>query len=140
MTDEPRIQQLIEQIMDSGHTPEQACAGYPQLLPAVRDRWQRMCEVEAQLEMLFPTPGPSNPRGNAALKRPLGASGELPQIPGYEVQSVLGSGGMGVVYKARHLKLKRTVAVKMMLRGAGAAPRELACLMSEAASVAGLRH
>jgi tetratricopeptide (TPR) repeat protein len=42
------------------------------------------------------------------------ASIPAPLIPGYEFEEWLGSGSAGAVFRARHLKLNRTVAVKVM--------------------------
>jgi hypothetical protein len=61
-------------------------------------------------------------------------------IPGYEILDELGRGGMGIVYKARHLKLKRLVALKMIRAGAEAGPEELARFKTEAEAVARLQH
>ncbi|WP_101759759.1 serine/threonine-protein kinase [Oceanicoccus sp. KOV_DT_Chl] len=38
----------------------------------------------------------------------------LPEIPDYKIESTLGRGGMASVYKARHLRLDRPVALKVM--------------------------
>src|SRR5262245_41065284 len=57
-------------------------------------------------------------------------------VPGYQIESVLGRGGMGIVYKAQHLTLKRTVALKMVLGGGLAGPGDLARFRNEAEAVA----
>ena len=59
-------------------------------------------------------------------------------IVGFEFLSELGKGGMGVVYKARDLKLNRVVAVKMML-SEKFTKMELARFIAEAEAIAGIR-
>jgi serine/threonine protein kinase len=66
--------------------------------------------------------------------------GGLPDIPGYELLGELGRGGMGVVYRARHLRLDRVVALKMVLAARAAHFLLLARFRVEAEAVARLAH
>jgi serine/threonine-protein kinase len=61
-------------------------------------------------------------------------------IGAYEVLQVLGRGGMGVVYRARHRTLGHQVALKMMRQGEQSDREELARFQLEAAAVARLHH
>ncbi|MCO5171022.1 MAG: protein kinase [Planctomycetes bacterium] len=58
----------------------------------------------------------------------------------YRIERELGRGGMGVVYLAWHLGLKRPVALKTMLAGALASADERRRFLKEAEAVAALIH
>jgi tetratricopeptide (TPR) repeat protein len=64
----------------------------------------------------------------------------VPEPPEYDVLGLLGRGGMGVVYKARHRRLRRPVALKMFEPGRKPSPRDVLRFRAEAEAIARLRH
>jgi eukaryotic-like serine/threonine-protein kinase len=135
MVDNSRIVELAEEALASGLTPEEVCAQSPELLADVKECLARCRGVEMMLEHLFPsTPSVKRQSLAAPTETP------LPTIPGHDVLDVLGRGGIGIIYRARHLKLNRIVALKMLLSGEYASRLEVERFTREARAIAALQH
>ena len=69
----------------------------------------------------------------------------MPILPGtrlgvYEIRDVIGVGGMGEVYRARHVKLQRDVAIKVLPRDVASDRSRLARFQREARTASSLNH
>jgi eukaryotic-like serine/threonine-protein kinase len=124
-----------EELRERGQTvtAQELCRDCPELMDEVRRRIEALEAVYRVPNRLLSETQP----GSSQDARP---AAPVPQVPGYEVLGLLGSGGMGVVYKARDVRLKRLVALKMILTGPHARPQELARFRGEAEAVARLQH
>ena len=62
------------------------------------------------------------------------------RIGPYQIQALIGAGGMGEVYRARDTKLGRAVAIKILPRAFTSDPERLARFEREAQMLAALNH
>jgi serine/threonine protein kinase len=82
----------------------------------------------------------SKPAATSLLAADVAGTTTPVSIPGYSIQGLLGRGGMGVVYRARDERLKRVVALKMILGAQHADPELITRFRIEAETVARLTH
>ncbi len=137
MASNPQVLGLLEEMLDSGKTPEEVCSDSPELLPEVQRRWREFRLIDEQLGAFLPGLRVS---ADTSPFTPASPIAEPPRIPGYEVEEVLGHGGMGVVYRARQCALGRPVAIKMLLAGPFVSQEELGRFSRETAVLASLQH
>ena len=62
------------------------------------------------------------------------------RLAGYEIEGVAGSGGMGVVYRAKHLHLDRTVALKVLTAELASNPDFRERFLRESRTAASIHH
>jgi WD40 repeat protein len=108
--------------------------------PSIPEKTEPLESGLSHEAVAFGEDSPTLPRLGASPRRVVAEKRDWPEVPEYEILGELGRGGVGVVYKARDLRLGRLVALKML--GAVCAPRPetLARFRAEAESIARLRH
>ena len=74
------------------------------------------------------------------LRNPVGEARNLPQVEGYEILEEVGRGAAGVVYRARHLRLNRLVALKVVVAGSHLSSAARQRFRLESLAIARLSH
>jgi serine/threonine-protein kinase len=146
LAQQPMLREDAEAVLDliyqevmlreqAGESPrlEEYTSRFPHLAPQLALQF----ELEEAFGQSTPTPSMD---GVTLGNRTSPAPAILPTVPGYEILSVLGRGGMGVVYKVRQLRLNRVSALKMILAGDHAEPEVAMRFLAEAEAVAKVNH
>jgi serine/threonine-protein kinase len=130
--DDPQLDAVLATLLElyeSGQTPDRLewLAEYPQFASELQELFDSRDRVEPWA---------------APLRAVVKPSPELPPpaVDDYEILGEIGRGGMGVVYEARHKRLNRRVALKMIRAGSLASAAEARRFRIEAEAAASLDH
>jgi WD40 repeat protein/predicted Ser/Thr protein kinase len=154
MTDE-RLNAVLAEYLeaeDAGCAPDRSefIARHPDVATELEAFFANQDEFDSRAEPLGPARSVSRPR-NGEPRRPFWLSPDeksapqradaaLPRFGDYELLEEIARGGMGVVYKARHVGLGRIVGLKMILAGPLASAADLERFRIEAHAAAMLDH
>lgn len=122
---------------------ESACNEHPAYRDELREIWGTIVITDAfgaaARESDASAPGSESANSDNAWIR-----SSIPSLPftidDYRLEEVIGRGGMGVVYRAEQISLKRTVAIKMIRENRAATPENRQRFFAEAEANARLEH
>jgi eukaryotic-like serine/threonine-protein kinase len=127
---------VVREELGESPAPEEYVRRYPHLTEDIKLHFEVHAALHADLLSDTRRVRDAEWEGDPALGSPDGG----PTLRDYEIIAPLGRGGMGVVYKARHRRLNRLVALKMFQPGRVPSPRELDRFQTEAEAIARLQH
>ena len=133
MAGDPRVRALLETILESRCTPEEACKDCPELLNKVREGLRRCASLNSKSTPCFRR----RDRQRHRLSRRIHVRPRSPAMTSMRCSVAAASASFT---RPGICALDRIVALKMLLGGAYAGPRERARFQREAEAVAGLRH
>ena len=82
MAGDPRVHQLLEEVLESQRTPEEVCRDCPELLPEVRLRWERLESIQARIGALLPAASTASVVERRAVRAPGQRSAAHPRLRG----------------------------------------------------------